>query len=271
MIERPLQRRLLFVAVALGAVIMLFPFWWMVVTSLTPQSSLGRPRLWPEEPQLDAYSRLVEALPFARMLWNSVWIGVVATAVQVATSSLAAYAFARLRFPGRNVVFVLYLATLMIPLQVLVVPLFTQMRYLGIVDSYAALLAPSLASAFGVFLLRQAVAQVPQELDEAATIDGAGHLRIFLTVIVPLIRPALATFAVFAFMSNWNSFLWPLVAVRSPELMTLPVGLSTLQGQFTTEWNVVMAGSVVSVVPIVIFYLFAQRWVINSVARSGLR
>lgn len=271
MIERPLQRRLVFVAVALGAMIMLFPFWWMVVTSLTPQSGLGRPRLWPEEPQLDAYSRLVEALPFARMLWNSVWIGVVATAVQVATSSLAAYAFARLRFPGRNVVFVLYLATLMIPLQVLVVPLFTQMRYLGIVDSYAALLAPSLASAFGVFLLRQAVAQVPQELDEAATIDGAGHLRIFLTVIVPLIRPALATFAVFAFMSNWNSFLWPLVAVRSPELMTLPVGLSTLQGQFTTEWNVVMAGSVVSVVPIVIFYLFAQRWVINSVARSGLR
>lgn len=271
MTERRLHSGLLLVAVAAGALVMLFPFWWMVVTSLTPQGGLGRPRLWPEDPQTAAYARLVEALPFARMLFNSVWIGIVATTVQVATSALAAYAFDRLRFPGRDVVFVMYLATLMIPLQVLVVPLFTQMRYLGIVDSYPALLAPALASAFGVFLLRQAVAQVPRELDEAATIDGAGHLRIFTTVIVPLVRPALATFAVFAFMANWNSFLWPLVAVRSPELMTLPVGLSTLQGQFTTEWNVVMAGSVVSVVPIVLFYLFAQRWVIASVARSGLR
>jgi multiple sugar transport system permease protein len=198
-------------------------------------------------------------------------VGLLSTFLQVATSAFAAYAFARLRFPGRDVVFVAYLATLMIPLQVLVVPLFTQMRYLGIVDTYAALLAPGIASAFGVFLLRQAVSAVPRELDEAATIDGAGHLRIFLTVIVPLVRPALATFAVFAFMANWNSFLWPLVAVRSPELMTLPVGLATLQGQFTTEWNVVMAGSVVSVVPIVLFYLVAQRWVIASVARSGIR
>ena len=271
MTERLSHRRLVLAAVLVGAVVMLFPFWWMVVTSLTPQSGLGQPRLWPADPETDAYTRLVEALPFARMLWNSVWIGVLATAVQVVTSALAAYAFDRLRFPGRDVAFVLYLATLMIPLQVLVVPLFTQMRYLGIVDSYPALLAPALASAFGVFLLRQAVAQVPRELDEAATIDGAGHLRIFATVIVPLVRPALATFAVFAFMANWNSFLWPLVAVRSPELMTLPVGLATLQGQFTTEWNVVMAGAVVSVVPIVIFYLFAQRWVIASVARSGLR
>lgn len=271
MTERRQDRWLLFAAVTVGALVMLFPFWWMIVTSLTPQSGLGRPRLWPQDPQTDAYARLTEALPFARMLFNSVWIGIVSTVVQVATSALAAYAFARLRFPGRDVVFVFYLATLMIPLQVLVVPLFTQMRYLGIVDSYPALLAPALASAFGVFLLRQAIAQVPTELDEAATIDGAEHARIFTTVILPLIRPALATFAVFAFMANWNSFLWPLVAVRSPELMTLPVGLSTLQGQFTTEWNVVMAGAVVSVVPIILFYLFAQRWIIASVARSGLR
>src|SRR5690606_12465193 len=138
---------------------------------------------------------------------------------------------------------------------VLVVPLFIQMARLNLNDTYAALLAPSIASAFGVFLLKQAVEGVPRELDEAATLDGAGHLRIFAHVVVPLIRPALATLAVFAFMGSWNGFLWPLVVVRSPELMTLPLGLAKLRGQFTTEWDVVMAGSVVSIVPIAIVYL----------------
>jgi multiple sugar transport system permease protein len=176
-----------------------------------------------------------------------------------------------LRFRGRNVVFGLYLATMMVPLQVLVVPLFIEMKKLVIQDSYAGLLAPSLASAFGVFLLKQAVESVPLELDEAATIDGAGHLRIFLTIIVPLVRPALATVAVFAFMSSWNSFLWPLVVIRSPELMTLPLGLATLQGQFTTRWDVVMAGSVVSIVPIALVYIAAQRHVIAGIAHTGLK
>ena len=161
---------------------------------------------------------------------------------------MAGYAFARLSFPGKNIVFACYLATLMIPLQVLVRPAVHRDE-----DPAAAATptspccAPGIASAFGVFLLRQAVAGVPAELDEAATIDGAGHLRIFATTIVlPLIRPTLATVAVFAFMSSWNSFLWPLVVIRSPEFMTLPLGLSTLQGQFTTQWDVVMAGSVLS-------------------------
>lgn len=265
------SRVLLTVALVAGAALMMFPFLWTVVTSLTPGAGLTTPRLVPEDPSLSAYRTLFDAMPMWRIMFNSVWIAVVSTLLQVLTSAMAAYAFSRLEFPGRNALFVVYLATLMVPMQVLVVPLFIEMRVLGLVDTYAALLAPTIASAFGVFLLRQAVAAVPRELDEAAFIDGAGHLRIFFLIVLPLVRPALATFGVFAFMASWNSFLWPLVVIRSPELMTLPVGLANLHGQFTTAWDVVMAGSVVSVLPIAALYLLAQRHVIASVATSGLK
>jgi multiple sugar transport system permease protein len=261
-----------YAAVLAGAVVMLFPFLWTVVTSITPEGSLADgPRLWVDDPTTAAYATLLETLPMWRILLNSFWVAVVSTLLQLVTGTMAAYGFARLRFKGKNVVFALYLATLMVPLQVLVVPLFIEMKLLNLQDTYMALLAPSIASAFGVFLLKQAVEGVPRELDEAATIDGAGHLRIFATIIVPLIRPALATVAVFAFMGSWNSFLWPLVVIRSPEFMTLPLGLSTLHGQFTTEWDVVMAGSVFSIVPIAIVYLLAQRHIIAGVAHSGLK
>ena len=267
-----LHSALLTTCVALGAVVMLFPFLWTVVTSITPDGSLANgPTLWVQDPTLDAYRSLVDAVPIWRILANSFGIAVVTTLLQLVTGSMAAYAFARLSFRGRNLVFGLYLATMMVPLQVLVVPLFIEMKKLVIQDSYAGLLAPSIASAFGVFLLKQAVESVPPELDEAATIDGAGHLRIFVRIILPLIRPALATVAVFAFMSSWNSFLWPLVVIRSPELMTLPLGLSTLQGQFTTRWDVVMAGSVMSIVPIALVYVAAQRHVIAGIAHTGLK
>lgn len=273
----PLNRRrrsrvLLHTGVALGAAVMLFPFLWTVVTSITTNGDLaGGPTLLVEDPTLAAYATLFDALPMWRIALNSLGVAVVATLCQVTTGAMAAYGFGRLDFPGRNAVFALYLATLMVPLQVLVVPLFIQMTQWRLNDTYFALLAPSIASAFGIFLLKQAVEGVPRELDEAATIDGAGHLRIFTTIILPLVRPGLATLAVFAFMSSWNSFLWPLVVIRSPELMTLPLGLSSLQGQFTTEWNVVMAGSVVSILPIAVIYLFAQRHIIAGMAHTGLK
>lgn len=251
---------------------MLFPFLWTVVTSVTPDGTLsGGPTLLVEDPTLDAYTALLDAMPMARIVANSFAVAVAATVFQLVTGSMAAYAFARMEFVGKNVVFGAYLATLMVPLQVLVVPLFIEMRVLELQDTYFALLAPSIASAFGIFLLRQAIQGVPRELDEAATIDGAGHLRIFLTIVLPLVRPAVATLAVFSFMASWNSFLWPLVVIRSPELMTLPLGLSSLQGQFTTQWNVVMAGSVVSIVPIAVVYLLAQRHVIAGMATTGLK
>lgn len=261
-----------YAAVLVGAVVMLFPFLWTVVTSITPEGSLaGGPKLFVENPTLAAYRTLLDALPMWRIVANSLWVAVLSTLLQLVTGSMAAYGFARLKFRGKGVVFALYLATLMVPMQVLVVPLFIEMKSLNLQDTYMALLAPSIASAFGVFLLRQAVESVPRELDEAATIDGAGHLRIFVTIILPLIRPALATVAVFAFMGSWNSFLWPLVVIRSPEFMTLPLGLATLQGQFTTQWDVVMAGSVFSILPIAVVYLLAQRHIIAGVAHTGIK
>jgi multiple sugar transport system permease protein len=262
----------LYVGVIVGAAVMLFPFLWTVVTSITPEGSLsGGPTLLVKNPTLNAYRALMDAMPMWRIILNSLGVAVVATGLQLITGSMAGYGFGRLKFRGKNVVFGLYLATMMVPLQVLVVPLFIEMKMLNLQDTYMALLAPSVASAFGVFLLKQAVEGVPVELDEAATLDGAGHLRIFTLIILPLIRPALATVAVFAFMGSWNSFLWPLVVMRSPEFMTLPLGLSTLQGQFTTRWDVVMAGSVVSIIPIAIVYLLAQRHIIAGVATTGIK
>lgn len=263
---------LLHVVMVLGALAMFFPFYWTLVTSFSPGSGLSStPQLVPAEPGIDAYVQLFSDLPFARVVGNSLLLAVITTLVQLFTSATAAYAFSRLPFRGRTVVFGIYLATMMIPLQVLVVPLFAELRAFGLVDTYLGALLPTFAAAFGIFLLRQAMNQVPVELDEAAALDGAGHFRIFWTVILPNIRPALATLAVFAFMGSWNSFLWPLVVLRSPELQTLPVALAGLQGQYTTQWDIVMAGSVISILPMLAIYLFAQKYVIQGVANTGLK
>lgn len=259
-------------ALVLGAALMLFPFLWTLITSITPGGSLAAgPTLLVDDPTLDAYRVLFDALPMTRIVVNSLLVAVAATVLQLVTGAMAAYAFSRLRFRGKSVVFAAYLATLMVPLQVLVVPLFIQLTRLHLNDTYLALLAPSMASGFGVFLLRQAMDQVPRELDEAAVLDGANHVRILVSIVLPLVKPALATVAVLAFMASWNSYLWPLVVIRSPELMTLPLGLATLKGQFTTQWDVTMAGSVVSIVPIALLYLLAQRHVIAGFSHSGLK
>jgi multiple sugar transport system permease protein len=260
------------IALTVGAIGMVFPFVWTVITSIsTGGTVLSSPHLIPEHAGLDGYRKLFDALPFWRIVLNSLGLAVVSTALLVTTSAMAAYAFARFEFRGKNAVFVGYLATLMVPQQVLVVPLFIEMRYFNLVDTYAGVLAPTIASAFGVFMLRQAIAVLPRELDEAAFLDGAGHLRVFGRIVLPLIRPALATYGLFAFMSSWNSFLWPLVIIRSPEYMTLPLGLSTLNGEYNTEWNAIMAGSVLSIVPILLLYLVAQRHIVESIAQAGLK
>ncbi|MFJ9968537.1 carbohydrate ABC transporter permease [Streptomyces avermitilis] len=270
--RRRLQAGFVTTLVVLGAAGMFFPFLWTLITSLQPNGNgFTAPALVPGTVSGDGYHTLLHAVPFTRVAINSLWLALTSTAVQLITNSMAAYAFSRLRFRGRGLVFGCYLATMMIPLQVLIVPLFAEMKALNLVDTYAALLAPTLTSGFGVFLLRQAMDGVPRELDEAARLDGAGHLRIFGWVLLPLVRPALATFSVFAFMASWNSFLWPLVITRSPEFMTLPLALAGLQDQFSTQWNVAMAGSVLGTLPIMILYLFTQKYVVQSVARSGLK
>lgn len=262
----------LHVVIVAGAAVMFFPFLWTLVTSVSPGAGLGvTPSLIPENPSLEAYARLFSELPFLRIIGNSLLLAVVTTVVQLVTSSTAAYAFSRLPFKGSGVVFAVYLATMMIPLQVLIVPLFVELKNFGLLNTYIGALLPTFASAFGIFLLRQAINQVPRELDEAATLDGAGHFRIFFSIVLPNIRPALATLTVFAFMGSWNSFLWPLVVLRKPELQTLPIALAGLQGQYTTEWDIIMAGSVVSILPMLALYIFAQKYVIQGVASSGIK
>lgn len=270
--RRTLGRILLHVVIIVGAAVMFFPFLWTVITSISPGAGLGvTPSLIPENPSLEAYVRLFNELPFLRIIGNSLLLAVVTTVVQLVTSSTAAYAFSRLPFRGSGVVFAVYLATMMIPLQVLIVPLFVELKNFGLLNTYLGALLPTFATAFGIFLLRQAINQVPRDLDEAATLDGAGHFRIFWTIILPNVRPALATLTVFAFMGSWNSFLWPLIVLRKPELQTLPIALAGLQGQYTTEWDIIMAGSVVSILPMLALYIFAQKYVIQGVASSGIK
>ncbi len=263
-----------YTVMVLCAVVMVGPFVWMVLASLKTDADIRSipPTILPNPITGENYTRVTEAFNFWRFTANSIGIAIASTLLQLVTATTAAYAFARMEFRGRNALFGLYLATMMIPLQVVIVPLFIEMRHLGLVDSYAALLLPTIVSSFGTFLMRQAFLGLPKDLDEAAFIDGANHFQVFSKVLLPLVKPAVATFAVFAFMATWNSFLWPLVITQASDLhVTLPVGLSRLNGRFATHWNVVMAGSVISIVPIVIFYVFTQRWVIRSVAFTGLK
>lgn len=256
-----------------GGALMVIPFLWMLTTSLKqPGAALSvPPEIIPSQPTLDSYRRVLETVPLARMFANSILVTAISVASQLITSLLAAYAFARMQWRGRNAVFLLYLATLMVPSQVTITPLFIMMQRLGWVDTYQGLLAPGLVSAFGTFLLRQAMLGVPREYEEAAFLDGGNHWTVFRHVVAPMIGPAIATLAVFAMMASWNSFLWPLFITRDERLMTLPVGLALLHGRFTTDWSMVMAGAVISVTPIILAYLAAQRAFVRGVALSGLK
>jgi multiple sugar transport system permease protein len=271
--RRLAMRAALYAALLAGAAVMLFPFVWMVSTSLTSDAQLfvTPPQLIPSPAQPQNYTRVADLYPILTFMKNSLIVAAVCTTLQVLTSAMAAYAFARLRFRGSNLLFMVYLATLMVPSSVIVAPLFIEMKYMGLVDSYPGLILPGIASAFGTFLLRQAFLTLPQELEEAAFIDGASHWTVFWRIVLPLSGPALATFGIFAFMASWNAFLWPLIITNSLDLMTLPVGLSNLQGQYSTAWNLVMAGSTISVIPIVVVYIAAQRYVIRGIALSGIK
>jgi multiple sugar transport system permease protein len=273
LIGRALRRLAVYALLLLGAAVMLFPFLWMVSTSLKQDFALfvTPPKLIPSPVETHNYTRVGELMPIWRILFNSVFVAAISTALAVFTSAMAAYAFARLRFPGRDALFFVYLATLMVPFQVTIVPLFIEMKHLGFVNSYPGLILPTIASAFGTFLLRQQFLTLPRELEEAAFMDGAGHWTVFTRIIVPLGAPALATFGIFAFMASWNSFLWPLVIINSQDLMTLPLGLANLHGQYTTQWNLVMAGTTISVVPILVVYVLAQKYIVRGFVFSGIK
>jgi len=270
--HRPsLSRRLGWVVLGVFALSMIVPFAWTLSTSLQARESLLRipPELIPQDPGFDSYRRLTEVMPFGRIVLNSVVVAVVITSLQVLTSAMAGYGLARFEFRGRQAMFMLYLGTLMVPFQVTVVPLFIGMSRIGWVNTLQALIVPSIASAFGVFLFRQYFMQMPMEMEEAAAIDGAGPWRTFWRIAFPFARPAAATHGLLAFMAAWNAYLWPLFIARDEQAMTLPVGLAALHGRFQTDWNVVMAGSVVAVLPVIVVFIAIQKHISEGLLLGG--
>ncbi|MDQ6675345.1 MAG: carbohydrate ABC transporter permease [Chloroflexota bacterium] len=270
--QRWMQATITYVSLSAGAVVMLVPFVWMVSTSLkTPAEVFVYPPQWlPNPVRWSNYADVVRVMPFARYLANTVFVSGGVTFLQLAVSSLAAYAFARLRFPGRDRLFLAYLATLMVPGQVTLIPNFLIVKYLGWIDSYQALIIPQIFSAFGTFLLRQFFLTIPRELEDAARIDGASALGFFRKILLPLSGPALATLGVFTFTAQWNNFLWPLIVTNGAEMRTLTVGLRALVAQFTVQYQLLMAGTVISLVPMVLVFLLAQRAFVRGIALTGL-
>lgn len=256
-----------------GALVMVGPFVWMISTSLKEPADQFSRTLLPDPVTLQNYTGLWDALPFTRLIWNSFKIAALATAGQLLTCSMAGFAFAAVRFRGRNALFVLLLVTLMIPFQVTLIPNFIVYRALGLYGTQVPLYLPAfLGGAFGTFLLRQYFLTIPGELAEAARIDGASLWTIYWRVYLPLARPALAALAIFTFLFSWNDLFGPLIYLPSDlEKTTLPVGLALFQAQYSGRWTVMMAGVLVSIAPIVTVFFFAQKQFIEGIALSGVK
>jgi len=256
------------------ALLVSFPFLWMLRTSLMPETeALKFPPNWiPSSINLTNYMKALTVQPFARYIANSLLVALLTVFGQLLFSSMGAYAFSRLHFPGRDKIFLLYLATMMIPFQVTLVPLFVMISRVRWVDTYAALIVPGLASAYFTFLLRQFFLTIPTELEDAARIDGAGYFRTFVTIILPLSTAALASCGLLAFMQNWTSFLWPLIVIRTREFRTVPLGLIALrQEQGYIDFPQLMAGSAMAILPIMLVFILLQRYFVSGIAMTGLK
>jgi multiple sugar transport system permease protein len=268
---RIVGRTLAYAVVTMGAVVMIAPFLWMLSTSFKGGGAIfDYPPTWIPDPiTFDNFRRVWTVVDFDRYLFNSMVVAIAVTFGEVFTSALAAYAFARLRFPGRDALFLMYLATLMIPGQVTIIPNFILMRYLGWINTYQGLIIPTAFTAFGTFLLRQYFLSIPRELEESARVDGASFFQVWWRIIMPLASPAVATLGVFSFMGAWNSFLWPYIMVSTSDMRTLPVALRSLQSEYGTEWGMMMAGSLIAMLPMLIIFLFAQRYFVRGIATTG--
>jgi multiple sugar transport system permease protein len=252
--------------------VFMIPFIWMLATALKPGNEVfaSPPSLFGTELRFANFSEAWSYVPFGRYMINGLVVAVLGTALVCVTSILAAYAFARLEFKGRELIFLLYLITLMVPQEVMIVPMFILMQQLGWTNSYQALVLPWAFSAFGTFLLRQFFLNIPRELEEAALVDGASRLRILTSIVLPIARPAVAVLAVFTFINYWNSFLWPLIITNSTDRFTVPVGLNGFLGQQGSQWHLLMAASTISMLPTVIMVLLLQRHLVRGIALSGL-
>ena len=256
-----------------GAFIMVFPFVWMMIASLMTAGEIQlRPPVWlPAAPQFNNYAELVDSIPIARLYFNSLFTSGIIVFGVLLSSSLAGFAFAKYRFPGREFLFYLILATMMIPFFVTLIPVFFIVRQLGWIDTYQGLVVPGLTSAYGIFLMRQFMITVPDEIIDAARIDGASELSIYWRIVLPLIKPALATLGTFVFIGAWNNFLWPLLVLDSRELMTLPLGINSLRSLYADNTNLLMAGTAVSVLPMLVVFIYLQRYFIQGIALTGLK
>lgn len=268
-----LRRLAVHVVLLVVAGFVLLPFVWMVSSSVKDLGTIFAfpPKLIPAVPRWVNYLEIWEVVPFGTYFLNSSIVAVLTVSAQVLTSSLAAFAFARLAFPGRDKIFLLYLATLMIPVQVTLIPNFILMRILGLINSFGGLVLPMVFTAFGTFLLRQFFMTIPKELDEASIIDGAGWFCIYRCIVMPLSKPALATLTVFTFMKSWNDFLWPLIIVNSQRMSTLPLGLASFKSMFSVQWHLIMAAAVITIIPVLVLYIASQRYFIEGIALTGIK
>lgn len=252
---------------------MVLPLFWMITTSLKDSGALTAiPIEWiPKKVTLDSFRKLFEIFPFGKAFLNSVIVSVSITIVNVFSACMAAYVFAKIPFKGRELLFGIFLITMMIPGSVTLIPNYLILRNFHLLNSYLGLVLPSFFNIFGIFMLRQSMRQIPDDFIDAAVIDGASQWKIFFNVIIPLSRPMIATLFVITFMGAWNDYLWPLIVLTDKNKMTLPVALSMLNGQYSTEYNLLMAGALISIVPIIIVYAFAQRYFEEGLTAGGLK
>jgi putative chitobiose transport system permease protein len=256
------------------AAILLFPLLWLISTSLkSPQENIFSfpPQLLPAYPNLENFHIVWQSYPFGRYLFNSIFVAILSVTLNLLFCSLAAYPLARLNFWGKDFIFAGTISTIMIPFQIVMIPLYIIAVQLDLRNTYLGIIFPSLASAFGIFLLRQAFQGVPKELEESARMDGCSELGIWWYIMIPAIRPALVTLAIFVFIGSWSDFLWPLIVLDQPEYYTLPLGVANLAGTFSLDWRLIAAGSVISILPILILFLFVQRYIIPTDLGSGVK
>lgn len=268
-----IARIVLYVVLILIGLFFLLPLLWMFSTSIKPFVETLQPTWIPQEPTLENFANIFNdpSIPVLRWFVNSVGVAVAFTTLVVLLDSLAAYAYARMEFPGRNLLFGLLLATLVMPGIMFLVPNYITIARLGWLNSYQGVIAPGLSGIFGVFFMRQFFQSLPKELEEAAYMDGASVLTTFFRVALPLAKGAIVTLAIITFLTSWNDFLWPLLILNDRTLQTLPVGLATIQGQYTFDYGKLMAGAVVTAVPVLVLYIFLQRYIIQNVAMTGLK
>lgn len=259
---------LLSVILAAGTV---FPILWMATSSLKTRATVTDGKLVPTDVTFDNFVYVFTEVPFATYLWNSFFISAVITIAALFLHSMAAYALARLRFPGREKLFVAIFSTLLVTPPVVLIPLFLVVQQLGMLDSYVGLIVPAIFNAFGIFLLRQFYLGLPRELEEAAIVDGCGYWRVYWNIVLPLSKPILAALAIFFFLANWNSFIWPQIATTDPDLTVVQVGIASFEQQYTSNWNYILAAATVAALPMLMLFFAFQRQIVESVKTSGLK